>query len=130
MSTGLCSTIRVELETVNVTSKSPTQTQIGRMIAQRRTERGLTQEEVAECLGIGGEAISRLERGKVELSIQKLIQLADIFDCRLDELLMASSNRPSDQNQKIAGLISALPEHDRAFIVETVERLAAHLGNK
>uniref|UniRef100_UPI003C7C267E helix-turn-helix domain-containing protein n=1 Tax=Pseudomonas veronii TaxID=76761 RepID=UPI003C7C267E len=110
--------------------KHPTQAQIGRMIAKHRTERNLTQEEVAERLGIGSEAISRLERGVVELSVVKLMQLADIFDCRMDELLTASSNRPHDQGQMIAGLLSGLKENDRAFILATVEQLAAYLGSK
>jgi len=110
--------------------KHPTQTQIGRMIAKHRTERHLTQEEVAERLGIGSEAISRLERGVVELSVAKLMQLADIFDCRVDELLTESSSRPNDQSQMIMGLLSGLKERDRAFILATVEQLAAHLGSK
>ncbi len=100
------------------------------MIAKHRTERNLTQEEVAERMGIGSEAISRLERGVVELSVVKLMQLADIFDCRVDELLTESSNRPNDQGQMIAGLLSGLKESDRAFILATVERLATHLANK
>ena len=100
------------------------------MIAKHRTERHLTQEEVAERMGIGSEAISRLERGLVELSVAKLMQLADIFDCRMDELLTESSNRPNDQGQMIAGLLSGLKESDRAYILATVEQLAAHLANK
>ncbi|EIK68530.1 DNA-binding protein [Pseudomonas synxantha BG33R] len=110
--------------------KHPTQAQIGRMIAKHRTERNLTQEEVAERMGIGSEAISRLERGLVELSVVKLMQLADIFDCRMDELLTKSSNRPNDQGQMIVGLLSGLKEKDRAFVLATVEQLAAHLGSK
>ncbi|MEN4946448.1 helix-turn-helix transcriptional regulator [Pseudomonas proteolytica] len=110
--------------------KHPTQIQIGRMIAKHRTERNLTQEEVAERMGIGSEAISRLERGLVELSVAKLMQLADIFDCRMDELLTKSSSRPNDQSQMITSLLSGLKESDRAFILATVEQLAAHLANK
>ncbi|MNC81087.1 hypothetical protein D3C75_1341080 [compost metagenome] len=60
----------------------------------------------------------------------KLMQLADIFDCRMDELLTESSNRPNDQGQMIAGLLSGLKESDRAYILATVEQLAAHLANK
>ena len=81
-------------------------------------------------MGIGSEAISLLERGVVELSVVKLMQLADIFDCRMDELLTKSSNRPNDQGQMIAGLLNGLKESDRAFILATVEQLAAHLANK
>ncbi|OPG72039.1 transcriptional regulator [Pseudomonas ogarae] len=110
--------------------RHPTQAQIGRMIAKHRSERNLTQEEVAERLGVGSEAVSRLERGVVELSVVKLMQLADIFGCRMDELLTESSNRPNDQGQMIAGLLNGLKESDRAFILATVEQLAAHLANK
>ncbi|WP_431033337.1 helix-turn-helix domain-containing protein [Pseudomonas yamanorum] len=110
--------------------KHPTPTQLGRMIAKRRTERHLTQEEVAERMGIGSEAISRLERGVVDLSVAKLMQLADIFDCRMDELLIESSSRPTDQSQMIIGLLTGLKERDRAFILATVEQLAGHLKNE
>ncbi|WP_261398001.1 hypothetical protein [Pseudomonas sp. DR48] len=75
-------------------------------------------------MGIGSEAISLLERGVVELSVVKLMQLADIFDCRMDELLTELSNRLNDQGQMIAGLLSGLKESAPAFI------LATHLANK
>jgi len=68
------------------------------MVAKHRTERNLTQQEVAERMGIGSEAISRLERGLLGLSDAELMQLADIFDCRMDELLKESSSRPNDQS--------------------------------
>jgi hypothetical protein len=58
------------------------------------------------------------------------MQLADIFDCRMDELLTESSNRPNDQGQMIAGLLNGLQESDRAFVLATVQQLAAHLANK
>jgi transcriptional regulator with XRE-family HTH domain len=38
---------------------------VGLAIARQRMLRGLTQEQVAEQLGIGGEAVSRIERGIV-----------------------------------------------------------------
>jgi hypothetical protein len=62
--------------------------------------------------------------------VVKLMQLADVFDCRMDELLTESSNRPNDQGRMIAGLLSGLQESDRAFILTTVEQLAAHLNSK
>ncbi|MCI0996310.1 helix-turn-helix domain-containing protein [Pseudomonas corrugata] len=110
--------------------KHPTQAQIGRMIAKHRTQRNLTQEEVAEWLGKGSKAISCLKWGVVEVCEIKVMQLADMFDRRMDELLTESSNRPNDQGQMIAGLLSGLQESDRAFILTTVEQLAAHLSSK
>jgi len=36
---------------------------VGRAISKQRIRCGLTQEEVAERLGVGNEAVSRIERG-------------------------------------------------------------------
>ncbi|MBV7515889.1 helix-turn-helix domain-containing protein, partial [Pseudomonas sp. PDM25] len=53
---------------------------VGRAIAKQRSRRGLTQEEVAERLGVGNEAVSRIERGIVMPNIERLLELAGIFD--------------------------------------------------
>ncbi|MFT2158164.1 helix-turn-helix domain-containing protein [Pseudomonas putida] len=49
---------------------------------------------MGEHLKISGEAVSPLERGQVELSVSKLLQLADLYGCPADELLLAISPRP------------------------------------
>lgn len=36
---------------------------IGKYIALKRKEKGLTQEQLAECLGISGRSVSKWERG-------------------------------------------------------------------
>ncbi|MCZ4063954.1 helix-turn-helix domain-containing protein [Oxalobacter aliiformigenes] len=61
---------------------------VGKAIAKKRMEKGLTQENVAEKLNIGYEAVSRIERGIVTPNIARLVELAEIFDCEIDELLM------------------------------------------
>ncbi|WP_372490319.1 helix-turn-helix domain-containing protein [Pseudomonas sp. WHRI 8519] len=54
---------------------------------------------MSEHLGISSEAVSRLERGEVGLSVTKLLRLADLYGCPADELLLAISPRPQDQGQ-------------------------------
>lgn len=54
---------------------------VGKAIASRRVQAGLTQEEVAEVLGIGNEAVSRMERGTVMPTVGRLVALAEIFGC-------------------------------------------------
>lgn len=103
---------------------------IGRIIAKRRGERGFSQEFVAEKLGVGYEAISRLERGTILPSVPKLIRIAEIFDCALDELIVETSNRSTDQGLLIADQIKDLPEKDRAFIVSLIGQLTAHLHKR
>ena len=43
---------------------------VGRAISKQRIRCGLTQEEVAERLGVGNEAVSRIERGVATSSTQ------------------------------------------------------------
>ena len=103
---------------------------IGRVIAKRRTERGMTQEYVAECLGVGYEAVSRIERGAIMPTIGKLVQLAGVFNCPIEELLMESSNRATDQGAVLSKMIEELSQTDRAFMLEIIEKMANKLKEK
>jgi transcriptional regulator with XRE-family HTH domain len=98
---------------------------VGRAIARYRIAANLTQEQVAERLGIGNEAVSRIERGLVMPNVARLMQLADVFDCDIADLLTEVSSRPSDQAKHLARLLSGVSSKDREMIVEIVERLTA-----
>lgn len=56
-------------------------------IRELRKERGLTQKEVAEHLGIGGSTMTMYETGRREPNIGTLIKIADFFDVSTDYLL-------------------------------------------
>ena len=100
---------------------------IGRVLAYRREARGLTQEQVAEALQIGTEAVSRMERGITMPTVQRMAELAEIYGCGIDELLIASSTRASDQAELIAQVLQTLPEPDRVLIVDVVQKIAGRL---
>lgn len=100
---------------------------IGRTLAKRREAKGMTQDQVSEALHIGTEAVSRMERGLTMPTVQRLAELAEIYECGIDELLIASSNRTSDQAELISQILHTLPEPDRAMIVEVVQKIAARL---
>lgn len=51
-----------------------------------RVSRGLTQSELAEKLGVSKRYIVYLEQGDKEIKVNKLLQMADILGCSLDEL--------------------------------------------
>lgn len=103
---------------------------IGRTIARKRKVAGYTQEEVAEKLGIGNEAFSRIERGLVSPGIYKLYILADLFQCGVETFLVESSRRPSDQAEHLSQMLMKNSAPDRAVIVSIVERLSQHLTRK
>ena len=60
---------------------------IGVNIHKYRTLQGLSQQQVAEYLGVTRELISFVEGGKRNLSISKLNRLSDLFGIELVDLI-------------------------------------------
>ncbi|WP_243724420.1 helix-turn-helix domain-containing protein [Pigmentiphaga sp. D-2] len=101
---------------------------LGKTIAHKRKVAGFTQEEVADRLGIGSEAFSRIERGLVSPGIPKLYELAELFECGVETFLVEGSRRPTDQAEYLARLIEHLSATDRSLIVSIAEKLARRLS--
>lgn len=99
----------------------------GQAIARHRKRKGLTQDDVAEMLNIGNEAVSRIERGLRKPNIERLMEFATIFECDLTELLTEASPRATDQAGRIQDLLEPLSADDRQLLVETLERFAKRL---
>ncbi len=98
---------------------------IGRRIAEKRKARGLTQAYLAEAMGISNDAISRMERGGIMPSIPRLIQLSELLECETAEFLTHASPTTSDQTQRLATLLSKLPEHERESFLFMVDAMIA-----
>ncbi len=60
---------------------------IGSQIRKKRKQRGLTQEQLAEAVGVGVTHISHLETGVGTVSLKVFIALVNFLDCSVDELL-------------------------------------------
>jgi transcriptional regulator with XRE-family HTH domain len=103
---------------------------VGRAIARHRQHCQLTQEAVAESLGIGNEAVSRMERGLVMPSLPRLVELAQLFHCEVTELLTETSPRAADQALHLAQLLDQLDQPDRALILSMVETLVVRMAKR
>lgn len=103
---------------------------IGQCIAKRRQAAGFTQGQVGEALGIGLEAVSRIERGLTIPTVVRLAELAEIFGCGIDALVIETSERSSDQAEHIATLLSTLSKKDRAMVVDVVERICEGVSGR
>lgn len=103
---------------------------VGRAIAKQRVASNLTQEAVAERLGIGLEAVSRMERGVVIPTVVRLFELADIFECDAADLLTEASSRSSDQASHLNRVLSRLSTADRTLLLEVFERLSMRLTRR
>lgn len=60
---------------------------IGRFIAEKRKEKGYTQEQLGNILGVSNKTISRWENGNYMPDLSLLIPLSEALDITLNELL-------------------------------------------
>ncbi|AJZ58540.1 helix-turn-helix family protein [Paraburkholderia fungorum] len=112
---------------MNQEEQTPLSKSVGKAIANRRVLANLTQEQVAEKLGIGQEAISRMERGVASPTVTRLAELADIYKCDLSQLLTEASDREDDQAKIISAIIGRLPSNDRLLLIEWLKVFADRL---
>lgn len=57
-----------------------------------RTEKGLSQGQLSEALGVSKSRISMYEQGKREPDLEMLVSIADYFNVSTDELLGRSKD--------------------------------------
>ncbi|AWX15728.1 transcriptional regulator [Mergibacter septicus] len=102
---------------------------LGKTIARYRKLAGLTQAEVAEHLGIGIDAVSRMERGSIVINVVRLFELATLFNCDVADLVTESSPRITDQLLYLNKLIKALPLNDRNELIFLIKQLIEWKNN-
>lgn len=80
---------------------------LGMMIAKLRKEKGMTQLELAEKMGVTDKAVSKWERDLSCPDINSLPNLADILGVTVDELMQIKkeAENPSQSVQDIIQLI-------------------------
>lgn len=104
--------------------------QLGNNIAKYRQRMGLTQEQLAEKVELGNEAVSRIERGIALPSIMRLAEFATVFHCEIADLLCPPQTSPQDELHYIGLLLRDLPEADRLFVIHQLESWVTHLKAK
>lgn len=64
---------------------------IGKRISLTRHANGMTQEALAEKLGVSPKHISHIECGTSSLSLKSLIEFCKIFDCSMDYIIFGNT---------------------------------------
>ena len=90
-------------------------TTIGKRIVSLRKDKGLKQEELAEMLGVSGQAVSKWENDQTCPDISLLPQLARILGITVDELLSGK--------RELAPTVQVLPAEQREDIKDMMLRI-------
>lgn len=64
----------------------------GERLRELRKAKGLTDNELAEILGVKRRAVVYYQSGEREPKIEQLIQLAQFFDCSIDYIVGLTDN--------------------------------------
>lgn len=70
----------------------------GEKIALLRKRKNITQEQLAEILGVSRQSVSRWEMDQAFPETEKLIRLAGLFSCSIDFLLSEVLERTQQEN--------------------------------
>lgn len=77
---------------------------LGQRIQKGRKEAGLSQEELAEQLGVSRQAVSRWENDNGYPEIEKIIRLSQIYQVSLDYLVGNEQENRERIYQKKVGM--------------------------
>lgn len=85
----------------------------GLRIKNLRQEKMLTQEQLAERLHISVSMLSKMERGSTGVSIDRLIEIAEIFSVSTDYILLGRELRTDKFKRKIHQMMEELIEIEK-----------------
>jgi transcriptional regulator with XRE-family HTH domain len=96
---------------------------VGRNIYNKRKRLGLTQEELAERIGIGQQSLSRMEKGRIAPKFERLQIIADTLECPVTDLFREDDGDTSALVERIADMLQGLDARRRELVFSHVEGL-------
>ena len=100
---------------------------VGLNLLGHRRRLGLSQQEVAELIGIEPESVSRMENGVISPTLARLRQFATVYQCSVESIIGTASDLPGDLNNRLGVELKELPEADRVFVTEQAIGMARHI---
>lgn len=101
---------------------------LGERIAATRKERGLTQQALADQLGIAQQTLGHYEVARARIAADLLPQLAKLLDLSLDELLMGQptvripgKRGPASRLEQQLDAITRLPKVKQRIVAELID---------
>lgn len=94
---------------------------IGSFLATLRKEQNLTQEQLAEKLGVNNKTISRWERGNYMPPIEMLLELSKFYNVSINEILCGERISDEDYKDKAESNLKAVLSESTFSINEKKE---------
>ncbi|MBO7423563.1 MAG: helix-turn-helix transcriptional regulator [Oscillospiraceae bacterium] len=102
------------------------QTKIGAFLKDLRKDKGITQEQLAEELGVSGRTISRWETGNNMPDISLLVEIAEFFDVSIPEIIRGErkSERMKEEVKEVAETMSDYAKAEKENLVKSIRNMS------
>jgi len=106
---------------------------IGLRIRNLRRERGITQDELAQQVGVSRSAVAQWETGRTGQITGNLSRIADVLDASVEFLVYGGDKQAPMQAQQgdelaLLRLYRECDAEDRQILLRTARRLARSSG--
>ena len=97
---------------------------VGKKVRTIRLSKGVTQEQLAEAVGVGVTHISHLETGTAKVSLKVFLAIVNFLECSADEILCKeiSTARPIVDHWLVE-LVADCDQTEIKIIADTVATL-------
>ena len=102
--------------------------EMGARIAQARKERGLTQQQLADALGISQQTLAHYEVGRVGVGAPMLPRLSELLDLSFDEILLGQptvrlpgKRGPASRLEQQLDAVTRLPKAKQKVVSELLD---------
>ena len=102
------------------------QIKVGAFLKDLRKEKGITQEQLAEKLGVSGRTISRLETGKNMPDISLLVEIAEFFDVSIPEIIKGErkSEYMKNETKEVAETMSDYAKAEKEQLIKSFRNMS------
>lgn len=110
---------------------------IAQRVVRMRKEKGITQVEMAQLLGVSQSVVSDYERGALRLHGELIATVAEIFNVSADEILGLEAKAPQGARRSVRGAVTnrrllrrvqqldSLPKRDQEALLRTIDAFLA-----
>jgi transcriptional regulator with XRE-family HTH domain len=102
------------------------QIKVGAFLKDLRKEKGITQEQLAEKLGVSGRTISRWETGKNMPDISLLVEIAEFFDVSIPEIIKGErkSENMKNETKEVAETMSDYAKAEKEQLIKSFRNMS------
>lgn len=112
------------LESVVVITDKAFYVALGQRIAERRKSRGLTQQQLAETLGIAQQTLAHYEVGRLRVAAALVPPIAKALDLSIEEVFgeapRPSKRGPASKLQEQIERIGTLPRSKQRMLLDMI----------